>query len=193
MRKVFTLSAIIAVCGAFAFFSQSCSKIIPPQDVSWSGIDDTLKVPIVSDTVMHLGIGTSSFSYNIDSLIKNKTNNAFSANNIAKVTLKSVKLTIVNPDNQNNWANYKFSALYFNSSVNMTQVLAANVPNNPDVYSDTLSLPVDNTIDLKSYLYSSSYSGPVKISYVFGGQLRRPTTKILTVAAHVEYDIKVSL
>jgi len=193
MKKVFSSFIIMAICGAFAFFSQSCSKIIPAQDVSWSGIDDTLMVPIVSDTMLHLGIGTGSFRYNIDSLIRNKTSNALSASNIQKVTVTSVKLTIVNPDNTNNFANFKYSALYFNSSVNNVSVLTAYVQNNPNVYSDTLNLPVGSSVDLKSYLYSSSSSGPVTINYAFGGQLRSPTTKILTVAAHVTYDIKVSL
>ena len=191
MKKAFNSFIIIAICGAFAFFSQSCNKLIPAQDVSWSGIDDTVKVPIISDTSIHSALGSGTFTYNLDSMIKGKTSGLVSIKNITSAKLKSCKLTILNPDNDNNFANFKASALYINSSVNPTTILTANVINNPNVYADTLNLPVDPSLDLKNYLYSSSSSGPLTVSYFFGAQLRKNTTKILTVVIHAEYDVKL--
>ena len=191
MKTTFKSFIIIGLCGAFAFLSQSCNKVLPGVDVSWSGVDVTQNVPIVPDTVTHLAMGTSTFKYNIDSMIKAKAGTSFSASMISKVTLKSCKLTINNANPTNNFANFQLCDLFFNSSINPVTAHTATIANNPDMNSDTLDVPVDNTIDLKSYFYSSSSSGPVTITYVFGGKLRRPTTMVLNVTAHVEYDLKI--
>jgi hypothetical protein len=195
MKKKLFPAVIFAVFLIATLPFQSCQKLtnqLVSQDVSWSGIDAVVNVPAVKDTLLHGNMGTSTFTFNLDSMIKSKTGGAFSASSISKVTLNKCVLTIQNPDQANNFANFQLCDVFFNSDKNPTTAHMGTIPNNPDVYAESLNVPVDNTIDLKSYLYSpTSSSTNTTFNYIYGGKLRRPTTKALTMNVHIEYTIHV--
>lgn len=189
MRKKLLLSvALIAGCSA-AFYS--CTKIasVLAQSISWQGIDITVDVPITSDTLSYNTIGTGTFTFNLDSFIKDKTGNALGLSNVDEFKFKSCTLTILDPDATNNFGNFEKAKASFFTSANTTSVLLGEVENNPATYAETLSVPINNTTNLKPYLPNS---GPVTIVYDLSGKLRTPTTKALTVQAHIEYDLHVT-
>ncbi len=191
MRKLFKSFAFTTAILSTMFLTQSCSKGSLGQDVTWKGNDVTASVPIVPDTTLHSSMSSGTFTYNLDSMIKAETKNAFNITNIGKVTLKSCTVTIMNPDSANNFANFQQCNLSFYSNKNATPANIASISNNPDVYATVLNIPVDNTVDLKSYLYSSTSTTATTVNYVWGGKLRRATTKSLTIMVHVEYTIHV--
>jgi hypothetical protein len=190
MKKGLKSVFIAAICLTGIALSQSCNKLPIGKDVSWTGADVTITVPIVPDTLSHSNVGGGSFKYNLDSMIKAQTgSNTLGVSNISKVTLNSCQLTILNPDQSNNFANFESCYLNVSTSNNSTPVEAASITNNPDQYAETLSLPVSNNIDLKSYL--SSGNNTVTVSYSLGGKLRRATNKMVNINIHASYTIHV--
>ena len=188
MRKKIILSAIAIVGCIYAF--NSCSKLAQQlaQGITWTGVDETITVPIVNDTAMHTSIGTGSFSYNLDSLIKNKTNNALGLSNVDTFEFTSCTLTILGPDSNNNFQNFQLAQATFSTNANTTAATIGEVDNNPDTYSATLSLPVNNSVNMKSYL---NPVGITTFNYTLAGKMRKATTTALTVQAHVSYYIHV--
>ena len=64
-----------------------------------------------------------------------------------------------------------------------------SVAGNPDVYAATLSVPINNTSNLASYVSSS---GQTTFTYSLYAKARRATTKELNVSAHVAFHIHVT-
>jgi hypothetical protein len=187
MKKAIKLFILIALAGWTGTVFQSCNKIKIGQDVTWDGNDVTITVPAVNDVQQHNEFGTGTFTYNIDSFIKAKTINKFGLSDISKLTLNKCQLTIINPDSANNFANFEQCNAVFSTTQNLVLAQIANITNNPDTYAGTLDIPVDKTIDLKSYFGT----GTNTIDYAVGGKLRRPTTKELTIKVHIGYNIHV--
>ncbi len=187
MQKKLLLTAVLFLSCCFSFYS--CSKIADQlaQAISWNGVDVTFDVPPTSST-SYASIGSASFTYDLDSFIKAYTSNALSLKNLTKFTFKSCKLTILNPDTANNFANFEKAKAEFSTSANSTTAVLGEVTNNPNTYAETLDIPINNTSNMVSYLPSS---GPVTINYNISGLLRTPVTTTLHVQAHIEYDIEV--
>lgn len=188
MKKKIILSAIAFTGCIFSFYS--CNKIaqVLAQGITWTGIDETITVPIVTDTTSHVSMGTGSFSYNLDSLIKNKTNNALGLSNVDTFEFTSCTLTITNPDSNNNFQNFQYAQATFSTNANTAAATIGEVDNNPDTYAATLSLPVNSSVNMKSYL---NPIGITTINYYLTGKLRKATTTTLTVQVHVAYYIHV--
>ena len=189
MKGKLLLPLIAIVCSAVAF--NSCSKIADAiaQSFTWQGIDVIIDVPASSDTGSYATIGTGSFVYDFDSLIKDKTANQFGLKNIKSFTFKSCTLTILDPDTLNNFANFRQAKASFSTSTNPTTTVLGEVTNNPDVYATSLNLPINNTTNIKSYLPSS---GKVTLMYDLSGQIRKPVTRTIKVQAQINYTIQVA-
>jgi hypothetical protein len=186
----------VIICLAIAAMSvmyTSCSKIdalISSALVSWTSTTVSFDVPVIADTTNESAIGTGSYTYNLDSLIKAQTSNQFGLKNVSHFYLTSCTLTILNPDAANNFANFQSASGTISTSANATPATIGNVTNNPDTYAATLSVPVNTTTDLKSYV---SPSGTTTFSYSITGKARRATNKVLNATVHVEYSIGVKL
>jgi hypothetical protein len=61
-----------------------------------------------------------------------------------------------------------------------------SIPNNPDTYAETLTLPVDTTAELKGYLTNGS-----QFTYTMGGKLRRPTSAPIHCTATFSFNVHV--
>lgn len=185
MRKLLLLATGMVVLG-----SLSCNKIADQlaQTISWQGVDVTIDVPPSTGT-SYSTIGTSVFSYDLDSLVKKTTNNVLSLKNIDKFTFKSCKLTILNPDAGNNFGNFEKAKVEFFTNANITPTLLGEVPSNSSTYAESLDLPINNTSNMMTYIPSS---GPIIVSYQVSGQLRAPTTTTLHIQAHVTYDVHIT-
>jgi hypothetical protein len=189
-RNILVFSVLIALTG---IMYSSCSKIaalIRAQAISFTATDLSFNVPVITSTTANTSIGSGTFTYNIDSLIRAQTVNQFGLANIDTVTLTSCTLTIQNPDADNNFANFESASGSFSTSADANVANMGSITNNPDTYAATLSVPVNSGVNLKSYV---SPSGLTSFSYSVMGQARRATTKPLTVTMHVTYNIHVSL
>ena len=183
MKKL-TLFALLAIVATVATL-QSCSKIasLLQYDVPVQSGTITISIPPSADTVGSTA-GTAMNTLNVDSIIKANTGNALGVNNITSVKLTSVTLTLLNSSAANNFANFKSCYGSVSSNSNTTPY-TVNVANNPDVTSSSLSLPVDSTAELKSYLTGTTYT------YGLGGVLRRATTDTLTCTIVFQFKAHV--
>jgi len=186
-KNVIVCLALAAMCILYT----SCSKVdalIGAATVSWTSTDVAFDIPVVSSTTDTSAIGSGTYSYNLDSLIKAQTSNQLVLNNISHFYLTSCTLTILNPDSTNNFANFQSASGTLSSSADATPANIGTITNNPDTYAATLSVPVNTTTDLKNYV---SPSGTTTFNYMLSGKARRVTTKILHATVHIEYSIGV--
>ena len=186
-RRLFLYAALIACTG---IMYSSCGKIaslIRATAISWQAVDVSFNVPIVTDTANFTSVGSGSFTYNIDSLIKAQTLNQLGLANIDQFTLTSCTMTIQNPDASNNFANFESAGGSLSTSANTTPITMGTITT-PDTYSATLNVPV-TTANLKAYV---SPSGTTMFTYSVQAKARRATTKVLNVTVHVEYNIHVT-
>lgn len=165
---------------------QSCTKMIGnflQYDIPLQSGSVTVTIPPTSKTTGSI-TGTGSNTINIDSVIKANTGGLLGVNNIISVKLKSVSMALQNANNANNFQNFQSCFASFSSNTDATPY-QLQIPNNPDTYATTLSLPVDTTAELKSYLNGTQFT------YSAGGQLRNSTTGPLTCTITFSFNIHV--
>jgi len=184
-RKILSVAMAFS-CASFLAF-QSCTKLannllyeLPMQTAS---VNITIPATMADSTV-DIDLGSATTNYNVDSFIKASTGNVLGVNNITSAKIKTILLTLQNPDSVNNFSDFKSARASVTSSSNSTP-FTVNLENNPDIYTPTLSLPVDTSVDLKSYLNSSSFT------YKVGGRMRRSTTTALHCIVQFSYVVKV--
>jgi hypothetical protein len=148
-------------------------------------VDAEFTVPIVNDTTSDQSYGPATAYVNVDSFITAYSSGNYSIKNLKKATIESCLLTISNPDTDNNFANVQSCEIDFNSDVNTQIIHPATITNNPDVYADSLNVPVDNSMDVTSYMNAKQFN------YTLKAKLRRPTTKVLNCAVHIKLNIEV--
>lgn len=137
-------------------------------------------LPPSTDTVGSAS-GSQIVYYNIDSFIKASTNNVLGMNNIESAKIQSCTITIENPTTANNFANFRNASGSVYSNSNTTPFTMS--VSNDDVYKTVLNLPVDTSVNLKSYMTGNQFT------YTVGGTLRRATTDSLH--CKVEFKFKV--
>lgn len=190
MKKAYILCGVAVALCLFAF--SSCNKVTSvlatATAIDWDGVDVTITVPPQSDTTVPTSVGTGTFTYNLDSMIKAETSNALKLSNIDSFEITSCTITVTNPDANNNFANFEQAKLLFSTSYNTTQVNMGEIDNNPDAYATTLSLPVNSSVNLTTYI---SPIGNTTFNYSLTAKLRRATTTTLTFNMHVGYHIHV--
>lgn len=182
-------SILFIALACFGLTVNSCNKVTEQlaQAIGWDGVDVTIDVPPVTDTMLHGSIGTGTFTYNIDSMVNAASKGLLSLKNVSKFNFKSCTLTILNPDADNNFQNFQLAQAVFFTNANATSTNMGEIDNNPDVYAASLNVPVNTTTNLKSYLPAS---GPIVVTYVMGGKFRKVTTTTLHVNVHVTYNIQ---
>lgn len=181
----------IALITCVGIMYSSCSKIdalIRAQAIPFTATDLSFDAPVTTNITTNTSIGSGTFTYNLDSLIKSETSNQLGLANLDTFMLTSCTLTITNPDSANNFANFESVNASFSTTANTTLATLGSVTDNPDTYAATLNLPV-SAVNLKSYV---APSGSTTFNYSVMGQARRATTKALNVSMHVTYNIHVS-
>lgn len=190
MKKTYLLYVLAVVLSGVAF--SSCNKVAKvlatATDVSWS-TDVTINVDPQSDTTVSASVGNGSFTYNLDSLLKNKTSNAMGLSNIDTFRITACSVTIQNPNADNNFANFESASLNFSTNYNTTNTNMGGITNNPNSYAETLTLPVNSSVNLKTYI---APLGSTTFMYSLTGKLRKATTASLTLNVHLDYDIHVT-
>ena len=181
-NRIIFASAFAITCIALASL-QSCTKLAKnlQYDLDMQTASVSVVLPPTSDTVGSAS-GSQTNYYNIDSFIKANTANVLGLSNITSAKIKSVTLTLTNATPAQNFANFKscYGSVY---STGNTTPYTVTVANNQDIFASTLSLPVDTTTDLRSYMNGNNFT------YTLGGKLRRATTD--SVRCTVQFAFKI--
>lgn len=187
MKKV-VLSAAVLACG---LIFNGCNKVANKlaQSIGWDGVDITIDVPPTTAVGSYATVGTGTFVYNFDSLIKAKTSNALGMSNIDEFKFTSCVLTILNPSSTNSFGDFSAAKASFSTNYNTTTALLGEITSNPDVMSSSLTIPVNTTTNMRPYLPSS---GLVTINYDLSGNMRRVRTTTTKVNVHITYNIHVT-
>ena len=169
----------------FAVGISSCEQLKSKlfQSFIAKSVDVEFTIPMVTSTFTRLDIGTVTNNLNLDSIIKAETDNAFSINDIKSVKVETCELTLLNPDQNNNFANFEEGWVSMYSDVNPTPI-EINTGTNPDVYSDKWILPRIDNVELKGYL-----TGTV-LNYAIAAKARRVTTKDLNCRLTVHFKVE---
>ncbi len=100
---------------------------------------------------------------------------------VTSVNPNQISLKILNPDTANNFANFESGSLSFFSDNNTTPFSFDFT--NANQYADSISLPLDTTVNLKSYMMGKNFN------YILKGKLRKATTSTLNVRATVKFKV----
>lgn len=174
-----TMMALVAILGL-----SSCEKIKDKLFTAFitNSADAEFTINIVTTTNAKTEIGLIKQTMNLDSIIKAETGNAFSLDDITSINMEEAKVTILNPDATNNFANFEEGWLEFNTDINLTPILVATGLN-PDVYADSWMLPVDKSINLKDYLKGNH------LAYILQAKARRVTSKPLDCKLAIKFKV----
>lgn len=144
-------------------------------------------IPAITNVTSYQSLSDETVQFDLDSAVKAQTGDQFSIDNINTVTMEAITLTLDGtgteaPDANNNFANFEMVKVTFHSDANNTPV-TFELTNNPDTYATTLTIPVDNTVNLKSYLTGKIFT------YNVSAKARRGTTHPL----HVNVAVKMKI
>jgi len=153
----------------------SCKKIIAAvfggTDVNTPAIQDTIPViPFVLPAEVQLG--TYTFPFNLDSVVRANTGGVFGAKAVNSVKLKQFTFELLNADTANNIANLMTARIELtsNSDNNPAEILNVTLP---DSTASTFIYTPTSTPELLPYIKGS------QITYTLYGRVRRVTTKPL--------------
>jgi len=183
---------ILAMSVALSF--QGCDKLksaIKTPDVNFTGASADITIPPTNDTTAQAAIGTTTFAYNLDSMIKAQTSGVVGFNSISTIKITSMTFTLLDGTSTNNFANFAYAGGEFNTGAvdshgnGYGPYTIAYVANNPDSYNLTFSPPIiDASQDLKKY-----FSSNTTFVYLVVAKLRRPITTTLHCHVDITYDI----
>lgn len=187
MKKLSIIASTLVLATGLMMF-QSCDKVKDAlkANVTVKAASGQTKVQPISDLNGLYVLLQDSADFDADKAIRENTDDKLNINNVKSAKVKKCVLTILDPDNDNNWANFESGTLYFNvnPSLGLTEI-AIDITND-DVYSDKLEIPADKfPSDMVSYVKGT------KAYWTLKGKARRATTKELTLKAEMEYDVAV--
>ena len=188
MIKKYLKPSIAIVCTFATLLTiQSCNKLASALQYNFAMNTGsvTVVIPAISDTGTQLTLGTASNTYNVDSVIKANSASTLGISNITSIKLTSCVVTITSGySTANNFANFESCNASFSSTSNTTPYVIS-IPSNPDVNATSISIPVDPTAELKSYISGTTFN------YSLGGKLRRATTAPITCTVQFTFAVNV--
>lgn len=189
MKKTILALSLTAVAATFMVSCSVKDKILDAIFTAFTAkvADYDVTIPAITNIANYQTIATQSVQFDLDSAIKAETSDQFSISNINTVTAEELTLTLNGsgneaPDANNNFANFEKVKVVMYSNTNSTP-LTFEVSNNPDTYAATLSIPLDKTINLKSYLEGKTFF------YNISAKARRETTHPLRVNVALKMKI----
>lgn len=174
--------SLLSVVATIAF--SSCEKIKEKifESFTAKGADFQFTIPIIA-TTNEVTVGTSTVNLNVDSTIKANTGGLFGISILKQVNPEEITLSLLNPDQLNNLANFESIRVQVTTSSNSNPIVIASMAN-PDTYATTVNLTVDNSKQLLDLLKASS------VRYEVIGKARRITTKLLDAQLIVKLKFK---
>jgi hypothetical protein len=182
MSKTYMFLTALSVVSAVAF--SSCEKIKEKLFESFTakGADVQFTIPVIA-TTNEATIGTSNVNFNVDSTIKANTGGVFGVDILKQVNPEEVTLSLLDPNQLNNLANFESLKVQVSTSSNSNPIVIASMAN-PDTYAATVNLTVDNSKQLIDVLKSSS------VRYEVIGKARRITTQPIRAQLIVKLKFK---
>ena len=180
------LKSLLAVTFVGLLCVPSCTKSVKPEPTTllMEATSATVVLPPYSQTGIAFS-GTCQSRFNVDSFIKASTKGVRSLKNMTSAKIASCELTIENAGDAANFANFKACSGAFHTN-GVSDDFGVAVSNNPDQYASSLSLPIDTTEELKSYLQDAN-----TFTYRFRGSLRRPTSD--SIRCKITFRFNVAL
>lgn len=175
MKKViirfFTVLIFIAL---FTSCKKIIAKVFGGTDINVPEVQVTIPA-VIAFTPNEISLGTFSYNFNLDSIVKANTAGVFGANAVNSVKIKQAVISILNADQLNNFANFKTVRveLQSNSNNSPVNIISASFA---DTFASTFTYVPTNSPELVSYLKGSN------ISYTVFGSIRRTTNKPLTLS-----------
>ncbi len=181
------LLSVYALCLGSILALASCDKIKDAVkiDLGVTSSDITFTIPVLEQSG-EATLATDQVYLNIDSIIKTYDEN-LSASNIKSAVIESCTITLIGGDSVDNLSVLESCKVQFSSDSKQETIIVAELPNNPDVESYTLEIPVNSNLDLAPYFKSKNFS------YKLTGVSRRATSQKLECKATVSYHIVAGL
>jgi len=186
MTKRFSTSSLaLTIIFASIVSLQSCTKVAKSLDFHLKMQTGSINiiVPATNYTTGTATFGPTTAYYNVDSFIKAQTGTLLGIDNVTSVKVVSVTLTINDATTANNLANLQSCFAEFSSDKD-TNPFQVNLPNIPDVTASTISIPVDTSAELKSYIGTT-------FTYSLSAKLRRPTTADMHCTIQYAFNVEV--
>ncbi len=179
---------LIALSVTFLIFFSflSCKKVA---DAIFQGLDTNvpdvqITIPtIIAVSTIELPLGTDSYNFNLDSIVKAKTAGVFGANAVRFIKIKQITINITNADLLNNLANFESARMTIQSNTNSTPA-EVFFQAFPDTYATSFNFIPTNSAELFTYLKGST------ITYNIFGKNRRITTKPLNMVVSTTLAVK---
>ena len=179
-------SLVVTTTIALVSMLQSCTKIgnALQYDLALQSGSVTVAIPPMANAGSSASVDAGSNTINIDSFIKAHTAGLLGVANIQSVKLTSCTVTVQNGNAANNFANFESCNAAFSSNAEVIPY-QISIADNPDAFATSLTMPVDTTTELKSYLVGNQFN------YSVGGKLRRSTTDTLNCTIQFQFNIRV--
>ena len=161
----------------------SCDKIKDTLFPAFNAELDEVAVTIPVTLAGAEGRVSQTISFNLDSIIKTYTANAFGIGNLSSVKVKDITVTLVNTDVLNNFSNFETVRITLASNAVATPVVVAGA-DIPNTAATSINLTPSVTPELKEYLAGN------QLIYTVTAKARRTTTKPLDAAVHITLAIK---
>ena len=191
MKKlIFTLAAT-----GLVILSNSCKKAALEfsefETSSFTATVDLPKVNFPPNTTKRDTALTMYKSINVDSLIKDKTQNKFGADKLKTIRFSELIFTITGADTDNNFANFESLNGFGLSNATTTSYGFLSV-SSPDSYRSNWDVTSFLTADvnLKELVKTD---GPTKFLFLIKGTLRRATTKAVQLNMSIKFKVSGKL
>ncbi|MGZ3939156.1 MAG: hypothetical protein ACXVBK_10350 [Flavisolibacter sp.] len=175
------LLAVFAVSALFGL--SSCSKaeklLFKPFE---SPLSFDITIPVVSSTSTESSMGSTTLSYNVDSLVKAKTDNAVDPSVVSAMYIQQIAITITDPvDNNNSLSNFNYVKM--NVSQNGTPYVFGPFNVTPGAMNQD-SYTVSNSPNIRPFFNGSA------VTFSLVGQANKATTHEMhaTVSATIKFD-----
>jgi hypothetical protein len=185
MKIMYRSLGLVAVL-ALSTLLHSCNKVKDAISINIPTQTVTADFTIDPQPVGTQQLAAFQFGINLDSLIKIQ-NSSLGLGNIKSAKVKSITLTLSNATQADNFAVVSACEAGLTSNSNNTYKVFASLTNNPDAFSTTLDIPVNQDVDLKDYFNATAFY------YKVSATTRRATSTTLQAKATVKLDVTVGL
>lgn len=185
MKNLNLIKTITAIF-LFSLSILSCDKIkdLVSIDFNYTYSDLIFTIPAVDSGEVTV---LSSMYFNADSMIKAQ-NSQLSVNNLKALYVKSCILNIESSSVGQDFSAIESCQLSVYTSTATTPVLIADLPNNPNTTSTTLTIPVNSTQDLSSLVKNNT-----TLNYKISIKTRKKVTAETKCKGTIQFNIKAGL
>lgn len=177
MKRLIVISTVIL----FSLVLASCHKIesalFKPFE---SPLSFEVTIPVITNTTSEVSMGQSIVQYNLDSVIKKNTGNAFGADIVGNMYIKDIGLQLLESDGDNNLNNFDFVKLSV-SAGGSTPVLFGPYNITPGSVSSAIFL-VANSPNIKPFFNGTA------VTFNLSGKANSVTTR--TMRAKISATLK---